>query len=70
VADDGDLWVSRISARGVRVFDVFDPMGRFRGSLVAPFAPYPAPHITADYIVGAVQDSLDVQSVEVYRIAK
>jgi hypothetical protein len=70
VATSGHVWVLRTGPDGQRQYDIFDERGRYGGTLPAPFVSFPAPHITGEYVVGVMQDSLDVQSVGVFRIAK
>ncbi len=70
VADDGTLWVERVRSEGTIGYDVFSPEGTYQASLQSPFVSIPAPHALGDYIAGVVQDSLGVQSVEVYRVVK
>lgn len=70
LGDDGYVWVRRVAAGHVPVFDLFDPQGTYLGELPASVTDYPEPHISTDYLVGVSQDSLDIQSVRVYRIRK
>lgn len=65
-ADDGHLWVARYAPAGSgwRIFDVFDPEGRYLGEMQAPIAisPHPVrPVIQDGYLNAVVRDELDVQ---------
>jgi hypothetical protein len=68
-ADDGHLWVAR-RGQGGSEYDIFGRDLRYLGTLTAPFAQFPSPHITANFVVGVTLDSLDIPFVEVYRIVK
>jgi 6-bladed beta-propeller len=52
------------------VFDVFEPDGRYLGSVTAPkwFSPYPEPVFRGDYVWAVTRDDFDVQRVVRYRI--
>ncbi len=75
VADDGYLWVNATRAdtsETNRVFEVFDPEGRYLGEVRLPFAmlPYPVPLLRGDRIIAATQDSLGVPYVVRARIVR
>ena len=77
VADNGEIWVRRVSSGGSTtgterafVYDVFGPEGVFLGSVPAPFALSPAPHITTTHIAGVVMGLDDIPLVEVHRIVR
>lgn len=56
---DGRTWVRRWSASpGRSLFDVFEPDGRFRGTIVVPreLAVEPRPVLTLQRIVGVIVD--------------
>ncbi|HEX2188517.1 MAG TPA: hypothetical protein VHG51_06435 [Longimicrobiaceae bacterium] len=60
-ASDGRIWVERWPAAGANarsLFDVFEPWGRYLGSVAVParFATEPRPAITASRIYGVVTD--------------
>jgi hypothetical protein len=75
VDDRGYLWVARTADAGRRlgqptVFDIFDPEGRFLGSLDLPIATTnPTPLIRSERAVGVAIDSLGVATILVYRLA-
>jgi hypothetical protein len=73
VDNQGYLWVSSTSGtfEGAETrgrLDVFDPTGRFLGSLVLEFGGFPLPRIVDDHLVAVVQDELDVPYVVLYRL--
>jgi hypothetical protein len=73
VADDGHLWVAvttRHRADEGRVFDIFDPDGRYLGPLYLPFplSSYPTPVIRDGWILGVTEDELEVPFVVRARI--
>lgn len=75
VADDGHLWVNATradTAQANRVFEIFDPEGRYLGRLHLPFAllTSPLPLIGADRIVAVTQDELGVPYLVRARIVK
>jgi len=75
VADDGHIWIEPNTAdrsdRG-RLYEVFDPDGRYLGPLRLPFAlaEYPPPVIRGALLVGVTRDELDVPYVVRARIEK
>jgi sugar lactone lactonase YvrE len=75
VADDGHLWVSatRSDTSDVnRVFEIFDPEGRYLGNLRLPFPmlPRPAPLVRGDRIIAVTEDTDGVPYVVRARIVK
>jgi hypothetical protein len=73
VDNQGYLWVSSASrtlesseTRGR--LDVFDPTGRFLGSLDLEFGRFPLPRIVDDHLVAVLQDELDVPHVVLYQL--
>jgi hypothetical protein len=78
IAENGDIWVRRHAeevrptASGGRgaLFDVFNAVGRYLGSVPAPVAEWPSPHIANGFLVGITRDELGVDYVEVYRIVR
>jgi 6-bladed beta-propeller len=73
VADDGYLWVepmtTDLSDRG-RVYDVFDPEGRYLGRLGLPFRMVGTPVVRGDVLVTVTRDELEVPYVVRARIVK
>jgi len=72
--DEGNIWVEPVTTqedRG-RVFDVFDPAGRFLGSLRLPFAltMNPPPLVRGALLYGVSEDELEVPYVVRARIVK
>jgi len=74
VADDGYLWVEPVTADRAdrdRVFDIFDPEGRYLGRIRLPFsAGYPPPIIRGDMILAVTRDELEVPFVVRARVVK
>ena len=73
--DRGDLWVEPIvadSALSGRVFDLFDPRGRYLGRLRLPFSltTYPKPVIRDDRIYGVTANDLGIEFVVIARIER
>lgn len=73
-ADDGHLWVEQettIEDAG-RVYDLFDPEGRFLGTMRLPFplASAPFPIIRGDQLYGVTRDELGVQYVVRARVER
>lgn len=73
--DLGHLWVSRTAAAGEdegRVWDIFDPEGRFLGELALPFnlALGPLPRVHNDVLYGVVRDEMDVPYVVRARVVR
>lgn len=73
VADDGHLWIepnTREPQDRGRVFDVFDPEGRYLGLLRLPFplADYPTAVIRNGVLLGVTEDELEVPYVVRARI--
>lgn len=63
----GRLWVEAATPQGT-VWEIFDPEGRLIGRLPAvPRADRVAPYFGPDHLGVVTRDSLDVQSVQVYR---
>jgi len=75
VADDGYIWIEPNtpdrSDRG-RLYEVFDPDGRYLGPLRLPFAlsSYPPPVLRGGMLVGVTQDELEVPYVVRARIER
>lgn len=74
VDDDGYLWVQMIAepAEEGRLFDVFDPAGRYLGEVRAPFPVefYPAPTFRDGYMYAVTEDELEVPFVVRARIER
>ena len=75
VTDDGYLWVSATRAdtsETNRVFEIFDPEGRYLGELRLPFAMLsnPAPLLGRDRIVAVTQDEFGVPYIVRARIVR
>jgi hypothetical protein len=75
VADDGYLWVDAIRAdtsETNRVFEIFDPEGRYLGEVRLPFAmlSYPVPLLRGDHIIAMTQDELGVPYLVRARIVR
>jgi tripartite motif-containing protein 2/3/tripartite motif-containing protein 71 len=72
VADDGTVWVRRLSAAETRkaAYDVFDVHGIFVATVPSPMASSPAPHITGTYVAGVVLGANDEPYVEIFRIIR
>lgn len=75
VADDGFLWVNAIRAdtsETNRVFEVFDPEGRYQGEVRLPFAMLssPVPLLRGDRIIAMTQDELGVPYLVRARIVR
>ncbi len=72
--DEGNIWVEPVTEanRKGRVRDVFDPEGRFLGTIELPFAlqSSPAPTFRAGTLYGVVHDELEVPFVVRARIDK
>jgi sugar lactone lactonase YvrE len=64
VDDSGYLWVRLVSGGESedRLFDVFDPEGRYLGQVVSPFpiAFYPPPIIRGGLVYAVTRDELEV----------
>jgi sugar lactone lactonase YvrE len=73
VADDGSLWVEPMTAdqgdRG-RLYEIFDPEGRYLGRLRMPFRMSGVPVIRGNVIVAVTRDELEVPFVVRARIVK
>jgi hypothetical protein len=65
--DDGRMWVSPVTSAEDhgRVWDVFDPDGRYLGQIVLPFVleRYPTPLFRNGMIYGVTEDELEVPYV-------
>lgn len=75
VDGDGNLWVTRIVAEREdedRIIDVFDPEGRFLGTVTLPFRPAssPAPLIRGSTLWAVTLDELEVPYVVRARLVK
>jgi sugar lactone lactonase YvrE len=75
VAEDGHLWVSATRADTSdinRVFEIFDPDGRYLGTVRLPFPmlPRPAPLVRGDRIIAVSEDADGVPYVVRARIVK
>lgn len=75
VAEDGYLWVEatqRDAALTRRAFDIFDPEGRFLGTLRLPFplSAYPIPQLRGDRLIAVTQDDAGVPYVVRARIER
>jgi hypothetical protein len=73
VDNQGYLWVSTTarsyeSAEVRGRLDVFDPSGRFQGSLDLEFGSFPLPRVVDDHLVTVVRDEFDVPYVLLYRL--
>jgi hypothetical protein len=73
VADDGYLWVEPMTAdrtdRG-RLFEIFDPEGRYLGRLRLPFRIAGAPVIRGNELLAVTRDELEVPFVVRAKIVK
>jgi hypothetical protein len=74
VTGDGQLWVeptTRDRADRGRLFEIFDPEGRYLGRLRLPFrVSYPPPVIRGDMILAVTRDELEVPFVVRAKIVK
>jgi sugar lactone lactonase YvrE len=75
VAEDGYLWVNAVQAdTGAqrRVFEIFDPEGRFLGEVRLPFPlmSSPAPILRPDRLIGVTQDDAGVPYIVRARIER
>jgi hypothetical protein len=75
VGEDGYLWVNAVQAdTGAqrRVFEIFDPEGRFLGELRLPFdlMSRPAPILRRDHLIGVTQDDAGVPYIVRARIER
>ena len=78
--DEGNIWVERFVASEEdegRLFDLFDPEGRFLGTLRLPFSLHrvgqrsrPAPLVRNGVLHAVTKDELDVSFVVRARIEK
>ncbi|HEX7052241.1 MAG TPA: 6-bladed beta-propeller [Longimicrobiales bacterium] len=72
--DEDDIWVERVTSSDMRgrVFDVFDPVGRYLGAVRLPFAltTSPPPVVRDGVLYGVTRDELDVAYVVRARIVK
>jgi hypothetical protein len=72
--DAGYLWVQRVAAPELdgRLFDVFDPEGRYLGEVRSPFRVqfYPAPIFRDGYLYAVTEDELEVPFVVRARIER
>ncbi len=72
--DEGNLWVEPVTAREEqgKVFDVFDPEGRFLGTVRLPFvlSMNPPPIVRRSVLYGVTEDELEVPYVVRARIVK
>jgi len=69
VADNGDVWLSRIPAEGADqvLWDVFDSAGEMVGVVATP-ANLVVYQISGDHLVGVSKDEFDRESVVVLRV--
>jgi len=62
--DAGNLWVQLVAEADEegRLFDVFDPEGRYLGEVLLPFPVefFPAPIIRDGYMYAVMEDELEV----------
>jgi 6-bladed beta-propeller len=66
----GNAWVERNAAPGPAVpWDVFDPEGRFLGTVQVP-AGLRLTQVGADFVVGVAKDEMQVPQVRVHRIVR
>lgn len=74
IDEAGYLWVQMVSGPGEerRLFDVFDPEGRYLGEVRAPFpiAFFPPPIIRGDFMYAVTEDDLEVPFVVRARIER
>lgn len=74
IDDSGYLWVQMVAApdESDRLFDVFDPEGRYLGEVLAPFPVefYPAPVVRDGYVYAVTEDELEVPFVVRARIER
>jgi hypothetical protein len=75
VAEDGYLWVNPTQANAAtqrKVFEIFDPEGRFLGEIRLPFdlRSYPAPILSRERIIGVTQDDAGVPYIVRARIER
>lgn len=72
--DEGYVWVETVVAHADqgRIFDVFDPEGRFLGTVTLPFAlsMNPPPIVRQSVLYGVTEDELEVPYVVRARIVK
>ena len=69
VAPDGKLWVEVVRTAGNR-WEIFDTEGKLLGSVPAPpRGPYVVPAFGADHLLTIRKDSLDLDHVDVWRLA-
>jgi hypothetical protein len=72
--DEGNVWVERVTANDVEnaSYDVFDPIGRFLGTvdLPMPLLSNPQPIVRDGVLYGVTRDELDVPYVVRARIVK
>jgi len=75
VAEDGHLWVNAVqpdTGSQRKVFEIFDPEGRFLGEVRFPFdlMSYPVPILRRDRIIGVTQDDAGVPYIVRARIER
>jgi hypothetical protein len=70
VAEDGDLWVGRVTDTPEVVFDVFDPDGRLLGQVQLPFQPSLPPVIRGELMVAVTRGEMGVPFVVCAKIVK
>jgi hypothetical protein len=78
VAENGELWVRRAAPasepsthdKRTYVYDLFDPIGRYVGTVKVGTVDSPAPAISGSLFVGVSRDELGIEYVEVYRIVR
>jgi hypothetical protein len=68
VDDRGHLWVAATESGPGGRWDVFDPEGRYLGTVAMELDVFPLPRIRGNTVVGVRRDELDVPQVVVYRL--
>ena len=67
--EEGNLWVERFPSEdsGVREWDIFDAEGGLAGHLATPDG-FRITQVDAQFVLGVHRDSLDVETVRMYRL--
>lgn len=70
VAPDSWLWVAVTEGERLQAWDLFDDAGRYRGRAASPepMVLTPTPLVTADAVIGVVEDELGSQRVVRHRV--
>ena len=70
VAPDSWLWVAVTEGERLKAWDLFDDAGRYLGRAASPepMAMTPTPLVTADAVIGVVEDEFGSQWVVRYRV--